>query len=135
MQKYAIAYAGSAAVFLVLDFVWLSLASRYFYRPQLGELLSDNPDLKIAAAFYLIYVIGVVVFAVMPAYAARSLALAIGLGSLLGLVAYGTYDITNLATIRGWPAIVSIVDLVWGVFVTATAAASGYAVLRWLGQT
>lgn len=135
MQKYAIAYAGSAAVFLVLDFVWLSLASRYFYRPQLGELLSDNPDLKIAAAFYLIYVIGVVVFAVMPAYAARSLALAIGLGSLLGLVAYGTYDITNLATIRGWPAIVSIVDLAWGVFVTATAAASGYAVLRWLGQT
>ena len=129
MQKFAIAYGASAAVFLVFDFIWLSLASRFLYRPQLGSLLSDNPNLVIAAAFYLIYVVGVVVFAVLPAHEGRSWLLALGFGALLGLVAYGTYDITNLATLRDWPIIVSVVDLAWGIFVTASAAMAGYLAL------
>jgi uncharacterized membrane protein len=130
MPNFFVAYVATAAVFLAADFLWLSYASSAFYRPKLGELLSDSPNLTIAAVFYLVYAIGIVVFAVLPATAARSASMAIGLGALLGLVAYGTYDITNLATIRGWPASVSVVDLAWGVFVTSLAAASGYLTLK-----
>ena len=130
MPNFFVAYIATAAVFLAADFLWLSYASSAFYRPKLGELLSDNPNLTIAAVFYLVYAIGIVVFAVLPATAARSASMAIGLGALLGLVAYGTYDITNLATIRGWPASVSVVDLAWGVLVTSLAAASGYLALK-----
>ena len=132
MQKFAIAYGASAAVFLVLDFIWLTLASRFLYRPQLGNLLSDNPNLVVAAAFYLVYVVGVVVFAVLPAHGDKSWLMALGFGALLGLVAYGTYDITNLATLRDWPVMVSVVDLAWGVFVTSAAALSGYLALSLL---
>jgi len=130
MPNFFVAYIATAAVFIAADFLWLSYASSAFYRPKLGELLSNNPNLTIAAVFYLVYAIGIVVFAVLPATAARSASMAIGLGALLGLVAYGTYDITNLATIRGWPASVSVVDLAWGVFVTSLAAASGYLALK-----
>jgi uncharacterized membrane protein len=130
MLKYAIAYGSSAVVFLGLDFIWLTFASRSFYRPQLGELLLDKPNLPIAAIFYLVYVIGVVVFAVMPGYAARSWPVALASGALLGLVAYGTYDFTNLATLKGWSTLVSLVDVAWGIVLTATAASAGYAALR-----
>lgn len=130
MVKYAIAYGASAVVFLGLDFVWLTLASSRFYRPQLGELLSTKPNLSVAAVFYLVYVVGVVVFAVMPAYGARSWFTATALGALLGFVAYGTYDFTNLATIKGWTTLVSVVDLAWGTVLTAIAATAGYAALR-----
>lgn len=132
MPAYLVAYIAAAAVFLALDFVWLTFASRYFYRPQLGDLLAPDPNLAVAAIFYLVYVVGVVVFAVMPAHAAKSATMALALGALLGLVAYGTYDFTNLATIRDWPAVVSFVDLAWGIFVTAVASTAGYAALRLL---
>lgn len=124
------AYAGAAAAFLALDFVWLNLAGRYLYRPYLGDLLADEPNLAVAALFYLVYVAGIVVFAVMPGLAAKSMLMTAALGALLGLVAYGTYDITNLATLRGWPVIVSVVDLAWGICVTATAATAGHLAAR-----
>lgn len=130
MLHFGIAYLTAVAVFLTLDFVWLTIASRYLYRPLLGHLLAPEPNLVIAGVFYLVYVIGIVVFAVMPAHAGRSALMALGLGALLGLVAYGTYDFTNLATLRGWPAAVSLVDLAWGIVVTAIASAAGYAALR-----
>lgn len=130
MLHYAIAYLASASVFLLVDFAWLSTASRHFYRPRLGDLLATDPNLAVAAVFYLVYVVGIVVFAVMPGYAARSLVVTMALGALLGLVAYGTYDFTNLATIRDWPLVVSLVDLAWGVFLTTLASAAGYAAVR-----
>jgi uncharacterized membrane protein len=130
MAQFVIAYIVTAAVFLCVDFVWLSYASRAFYRPRLGELLAENPNLTVAALFYCVYVVGIVVFAVMPAFAARSLVMAVASGALLGLVAYGTYDFTNLATIRGWPISVAVVDVSWGIFLTATAATSGYLALK-----
>lgn len=130
MLKYSVAYGASAAAFLAIDFIWLSIASRLIYRPLLGDLLAETPKLSIAAAFYLVYAVGIVVFAVMPAVAAKSLATALMLGALLGLVAYGTYDITNLATIRGWPATVSIIDIIWGTMLTAVSAGAGYLAVR-----
>ena len=135
MPPFVVAYAASAVTLLALDALWLTLATPRIYRPQLGELLSDQPNLLIAGVFYLVYVIGIVVFVVMPAAEARSWLNALGLGALLGLVAYGTYDFTNLATIRNWPAAVAIIDVCWGMFVSAAAALAGYLALRWLAAS
>ncbi|MGB3338859.1 MAG: DUF2177 family protein [Devosia sp.] len=129
MPAALIAYAASAVTFFALDFIWLSLAVPRIYRPLLGTLLRDSPNLPVAAAFYLVYVIGIVVFAVLPAASAGSWLMALGLGALLGLVAYGTYDFTNLSTVRDWPVMVSVVDLAWGISVSAVAALVGYAAL------
>lgn len=130
MPTFAIAYLGAAAAFFALDFIWLTLATRLLYRPLLGSLLADSPNLAVAALFYLVYLAGLVVFAILPAANAGSWLTALGLGALLGLVAYGTYDFTNLSTMRDWPALVSLVDLAWGTGLSAIAATAGYAALR-----
>ncbi len=130
MLHLVAAYAASAIVLLALDFVWLSYAVPAFYRPQLGALLSESPNLAVAAGFYLVYAVGIVALAAVPADEHQSWAEALWRGALLGLVAYGTYDATNLATVRGWPAIVSVVDVAWGVTVTTAAALAGYLALR-----
>ncbi|KQX35564.1 hypothetical protein ASD04_12270 [Devosia sp. Root436] len=129
-MPFAIAYGATAVAFFTLDFIWLSLAVSRIYKPLLGSLLRDSPNLPVAAAFYLVYVVGLVVFAVLPAASAGSWLMALGLGALVGLVAYGTYDFTNLSTIRDWPLVVSLVDLAWGITVSAAAALVGYAVLQ-----
>lgn len=133
MHRFAIAYGASAVVLLALDAVWLGLATRLLYRPQIGALLLESPNLTIAALFYLVYVVGVVVFAVLPGAEARSLPSALGLGALLGLVAYGTYDITNLATLKGWTVMVAVADIAWGVLVSALSAMAGCLALRLFG--
>ena len=127
MPPFAIAYLGSALVMLALDVVWLSLAVPRLYKPALGDLLADKPNLAVAGVFYLLYVVGVVVFAVLPAVETRSWVQALGMGALLGLVAYGTYDFTNLSTLRNWPLTLSLIDVCWGVVLTAVAALAGYA--------
>lgn len=134
MPNFAIAYLSSALVFFAIDFVWLSTATRFLYKPQMGALLADGPNLPVAAAFYLVYLIGVTVFAILPAANANSWLMALGLGALLGLVAYGTYDFTNLATIRDWPVLVTIVDLAWGTLLTALAATAGFFAVRHWGS-
>ena len=111
MPPFAIAYLASAATLLALDIVWLMLAVPRLYRPQMGSLLADQPNLAVAAIFYLLYVVGIVVFVVLPAVGSGSWLSALGLGALLGLVAYGTYDFTNLATLRGWPVTLSFIDV------------------------
>jgi uncharacterized membrane protein len=97
---------------------------------MLGDLLRESPNLAVAAAFYLIYLAGLVILAILPAANAGSWLTALALGALLGLVAYGTYDFTNLSTIRDWPALVSVIDLAWGTTLSAIAAVAGYAAVR-----
>ena len=127
------AYGATALSFFALDFIWLTTATGLLYRPLLGTLLAPEPNLPVAALFYVFYVVGLVVFAVLPAANAGSWLMALGLGALLGLVAYGTYDITNLATLRDWPLMVTLVDLAWGATVSAVAALAGYGTLRLSG--
>jgi uncharacterized membrane protein len=117
--------AATALVFLTLDFTWLSTMGDAFYRPLLGDLLADHPGVAAAAAFYVIYLGGVVFFATLPGINAGSWRKALGKGAALGLVAYATYDLTNQATLPAWPLRVTLVDLGWGAFATATAAALG----------
>lgn len=125
MQLLA-AYAGAAVAFVVLDAIWLGTVAKGFYFTQLAGLLRDKPDLGVAAVFYVIYLAGVVYFAVLPALTAGGLPVALLNGAMLGFLAYATYDATNLATLKGYPAIVAVVDVIWGTFLTATAAAFGY---------
>lgn len=125
MFVYVAAYLSTAAVFFALDFVWLGKVATGFYRSQLGEMMRDRPDFAAAGAFYLIYVAGIVYFAVHPNLSGGSWVQAFVSGAILGLIAYGTYDITNLATLKNWPLTMSLVDMAWGTVLTGTAAACG----------
>jgi uncharacterized membrane protein len=122
----------TAISFLALDSIWLSFAASRLYRPKLGSLVLERFNVAPAAAFYLIYLVGILMFAVAPALATGRWTTALARGALLGLVAYATYDLTNQATLRGWSATVTIADLCWGSFVTATAALIGFSVARWM---
>ncbi|HTM76864.1 MAG TPA: DUF2177 family protein [Devosia sp.] len=126
MVTHLVAYAATAVVFFAIDFVWLSTASASFYRPRLGALLLEQPNLIIAGLFYLFYVGGIVYFAVSPALTEGGWSKALIAGLLLGFVAYGTYDLTNLSTLRNWPWSVTLVDLAWGTALTGVAAVSGF---------
>lgn len=124
MLKFVVAYAATAIVFFGLDFIWLTRMLG-FYQAQLGDLLLDKPRLGYAGAFYAVYVIGIVVLVVLPAATAGNWVNALLGGALLGLVAYGTYDMTNMATLKGFQLQVAMVDMAWGTFVTAIAATAG----------
>lgn len=130
--KYFAIYMASLVTFLIIDGLWLGIVARSFYVQQIGHLLRPSPDFGVAGAFYLLYVVGVVVFAVLPALAQQSWVTALVLGALLGFIAYGTYDLTNLATLAGWPVLVSVVDMIWGAVLTATVVLAGYMAGRML---
>ena len=124
IRQISIAYVSTAVVFLALDAVWLGTMADRLYRPAIGHLMADRFSLAPAVLFYLLYVAGAVVFAVMPALASGRWTTALGLGALLGLLAYATYDLTNQATLKDWSWQVTIADLCWGTFVTAVSAAA-----------
>jgi len=126
MKSIILALLGTGVAVLALDGVWLSFMSTRFYRPKLGDLLAANFKIAPALAFYAIYLFGVTRFAVLPAVQQGGWEKAALDGALLGLTAYATYDLTNLATLREWSWSVTIVDLIWGVLLTALAAVAGY---------
>lgn len=130
MKTAVIAYAGSFLTLLVFDGIWLGVVARTFYRDQLGDLMLPQPNLAIAAIFYLFFTAAIIVLAVLPALTAGSLVTALIYGAILGLAAYGTYDVTNLATLKSWPLTMSIVDMAWGTALTALTAAGGYFAVR-----
>ncbi len=107
-------YLITLAVFFAIDMLWLGIVARGFYRRQLGFLLSPKVNWAAAFLFYFLFIVGLLVFAVRPAVAAGAPHQALWLGGLLGLICYATYDLTNLATIKDWPVIVTVIDLVWG---------------------
>lgn len=130
MYVYGVAYLATAAVFFGLDFVWLGKVATTFYRSQLGDMMRERPDFLAAGAFYLIYIGGIVYFAVQPYISGGSWTQALLSGAILGLIAYGTYDITNLATLKNWPLAMSLVDMAWGTVLTGVAAAAGLAITQ-----
>ena len=129
--KLVAGYVAFGLVFLAMDAVWLNLMGARLYRPEIGQLMAATPRLAPAVIFYLVYIAGVVGFCVAPAIGTGRPTDAILRGGAFGAVAYATYDLTNLATLRGWPVGVSLVDLAWGSFVTGLAATAGYAITRW----
>ena len=131
MKRSLIAYVATLLTFLLLDGIWLGLLMAPTYRELLGSLMLEKPLLLPAAVFYCLYVFGCVVFVVLPAL---SLQWAVKRGALLGLVAYGTYDLTNWATLRGWSVQVTLMDWVWGMVATAVACAVGFLLARRFGR-
>lgn len=132
--QIAIAYAVAALVFLALDVVWLTTMSSRLYRPTIGHLMADGFAFAPAVLFYAIYVGGIVYFAVVPAMAERKVTDALVRGAMLGFVAYATYDLTNQATLKGWPWSITLADIAWGTFVTASASAAGAWMALWLAD-
>ncbi|MDH4335269.1 MAG: DUF2177 family protein [Chloroflexota bacterium] len=123
-------FLATVGVFIVIDGVWLGLVARTFYRRHLGYLMAEKPNWAAAGVFYLLYAIGLTVFAVIPGTDAASALEGLWRGALFGLVAYATYDLTNQATVRDWPAIVTGVDLAWGTILSASVAGiATYAVM------
>jgi uncharacterized membrane protein len=129
--KYIVAYVATAVIFFACDFIWLSTMGG-FYRERAAGLFLDKPNLAIAGLFYLVYVGGIVFLAISPALSAGNWSTALLAGMVLGLVAYGTYDLTNLSTLKNWPLAVTLVDLAWGTALTGVAATGGFLVTRWL---
>ncbi|MGJ8571340.1 MAG: DUF2177 family protein [Hoeflea sp.] len=126
------AWAGTAVFLLAIDAVWLGVVAKGFYARQLGDLMLDQPKLSFAAIFYVMYSAVAVLLASAPAFRSGSLTDALMLGAILGFAAYGTYDITNLSTLKNWPLMMSLVDMAWGTLLTAAASAVGFWLLRWV---
>jgi uncharacterized membrane protein len=107
-------YLITLAVFFVIDMIWLGVVAKGFYRRHLGAMLSPKVNWAAAVLFYLLFIVGLLVFAIKPALVGGEPLRALFLGALLGLISYATYDLSNLATLKDWPLVVTIVDLVWG---------------------
>ena len=124
-MTYAIAYLACLLAMAGLDFLWLTNTSDALYRRDLGPLLADDPKLGVAAVFYLAYAVGVVIFAVRPALASSDWRSAALYGALFGFFAYATYDLTNFSTLKVWSLRVTLLDIGWGMLLTAIAASVG----------
>lgn len=123
---YILIYLTSTLIFFAIDMTWLGIVAKNFYRKHLGYLLSDTVVWPVAISFYLLFLIGLLIFAILPAIESRSILHALLYGALFGFFTYATYDLTNWSTIRDWPAIVSLVDILWGVILSGVVATLTY---------
>lgn len=116
----------------ILDFIWLGFVAKKLYYGEMGKILLEKPNMAPALAFYAIYVIGVIILVVNPALEKDSWQHAFGYGALLGFVAYATYDLTNLATLKGFSSKIVAIDLIWGTLLTAVVATGAFFAVKWL---
>lgn len=127
MARYLIGFLVVAAVMAALDMLWLRLTVKTLYEPAIGPLLSEHPNSAAAVLFYVLYVLAIMIFATGPALRGGGLSIALSMGAAFGFFAYMTYDLTNMATLKVWPARLAAVDIAWGTVLTALAASAGYA--------
>ncbi len=123
-------YIIALPVFFAIDMLWLGVISKGFYAKQLGYLMKPDINLLAAIIFYLLFIVGLVLFVIEPALEKHSWMHAVLFGALFGLITYATYDLTNLATLEGWPLIVTAIDLVWGAFLAASTSAISYRIIN-----
>jgi len=129
MLHWILLWIAAAAVFLALDMLWLLWLGRGFYVSEIGDLLRQPPNLGAAIAFYLLYVTGLMIMVIWPAVEARSAMQALIFGGVLGLLVYGTYDLTNLAVMKGFTVKIATIDMIWGTLLTAATAG----IATWIG--
>jgi uncharacterized membrane protein len=134
MLKYLIAYLGTGVVFAAMDAGYLMVAGDRVYRPLLDYALADEPNLTAVLAFYLVYMLGVLMLAILPNRNA-SLAKVASTGAMLGAMAYATYDLTNQATLKVWSTQITLIDITWGMVITAVGASAGLLAWRWAART
>lgn len=133
MNKYAAGYIAAAVVMLAIDMVWLGVVAKPMYQNGIGHLMAEKPMLGAAIAFYLLYPLGLMVFAVAqdtdPALGKAAM-----LGALFGFFAYATYDLSNLATLKNWPISLTLIDIAWGSLLSAVSAAAAKAAWNWVAK-
>lgn len=130
IKLYLIAFA----VFIAIDMVWLVLVAKKFYQKHLGFLMRPDVNWPAAIVFYLLFIAGLVVFVISPAIEKQSWKYAMHFGAFFGLITYATYDLTNLATLKGWPLSVTVVDLVWGMVLSASVSTVTYLIAARAGS-
>ncbi|MDD3648224.1 MAG: DUF2177 family protein [Candidatus Dojkabacteria bacterium] len=133
-SKIIILYALTFIAFLFIDLIWLGVVSRGLYSQELGHLMADKVKILPAFLFYILFCVGVVALVVYPNYSNAGILKVLLLGGLLGLVAYGTYDLTNYATLKDWPLRIVIIDMIWGTFLGGVVSSISYYIARWLGN-
>ena len=129
MIKYLVTCLATAGVMLALDLLWLGLIAKPLYQQGIGHLMAERPNIPAAIAFYVIFALGLTVFAIVPHSLTGDWSKTLGSAALFSLVAYATYDLTNLATLKQWPLGLSLIDMAWGSLISTVAAATGRAVL------
>jgi uncharacterized membrane protein len=130
--QWAKAYSLTLLIFLAVDFLWLGLIAKQFYQRYLGHFFSEEVNWAAAFLFYLLFVFGMMVFVIAPAIKAETFWQAIWLGTLYGLITYATYDLTNLALLKGWPLKVVVVDILWGIILSGIVSIAGYRIAKWI---
>ena len=134
MNKYLAGYLAVALVIVALDMLWLGLIAKTMYQQAIGHLLAEQPRLLAAVLFYLLYAVGLLVFAVLPQAEDPAWARTLIMGALFGFFAYATYDLSNLATLRNWPIRFTVIDMAWGTALSAVSAGAGRATLNWAAK-
>jgi uncharacterized membrane protein len=129
LTQYIILYLATVPIFFIIDLLWLGVVARGFYQEQLAGFLGPV-NWPIAVVFYLVFIVGILIFAVAPALAVGDLGRAVLYGALFGFFTYATYDLTNLATLKDWPVLVSFVDMLWGAVLSGAVATLSYLIGR-----
>ena len=124
-KQLIISFIFVSTIFLIVDVIWLSITVKLVYKPNLGDLLNDKPVLWAAVLFYIIYMIGLTLIIIKPALASNSVLQAFWTGVIFGIVAYGTYNLTNMATIKNWSSTIVWIDMLWGGLLTGSSSAAG----------
>ena len=133
-SKLIISYLLTTVVFFAIDLLWLGVLAKGLYNKYLGNFLTDQVNWTAAIIFYLLFIVGIFIFAILPAVDKGSLDNAIVMGALFGFFTYATYDLTNLATLKGWPLPIVLIDIAWGSILTASVSAAGYTITRWINS-
>ena len=125
-------YALTVPVFFIIDLIWLGIVAKGFYQKNLKYILSPNVNWTAAIIFYLMYIAGILIFAVLPGVAKDSVRHAVLWGALFGFFTYATYDLTNMATIKGWPLKIVVIDILWGICLCILVAGLSFLIAKWL---
>lgn len=131
-SKWLASYVLTSIVFFAIDMVWLGFLAKNLYRKHLFVLLADQVNWTAAIVFYLLFIVGIFVFVIMPAVEKNSLITALWLGAFFGIVTYATYDLTNLATLKNWPVAIVFIDIAWGAVLTSLVSMAGYGIHKWI---
>ena len=131
ISKLILSYLLTTIVFFAIDLVWLGIIAKGLYQKHLGSFLAEQVNWTAALIFYLLFIVGIFVFAIMPAVEKNSLQYALIYGALFGFFTYATYDLTNLATLKDWPVTIVIIDMAWGAFLCGSVATAGFFITRY----
>ncbi|MEM9299655.1 MAG: DUF2177 family protein [Bacteroidota bacterium] len=132
VQKLILGYLLTTLVFFAIDLIWLGVIAKDMYNKLLGNLLADKVNWTAAIIFYLLFIVGIFIFVILPAVEKNSFIKAVVLGALFGFFTYATYDLTNLATLKGWPLKIVFIDIIWGMVLTSIVSSAGYFIMKWI---